>query len=135
MRIHAADMERSVPSRQDAKWNDPCVARGPPWGQNVPAMTKHLYLREWRQLRGLSQAALGERVGVTHRTIGLWEAGKRNPPLQKQADLARELGIQPYQLWGQPNARSIDAMLEGASEDERQMVVDMVHSILTRLRR
>ncbi len=42
--------------------------------------------------RGLTQADLAERVGVTRQTIGLIEAGGYNPTLKLCLMLARETG-------------------------------------------
>jgi len=42
--------------------------------------------------KGLSQAELAKRVGVTRQTIGLIEAGRYNPSLRLCLILARETG-------------------------------------------
>ena len=46
-------------------------------------------LKEYRQLRGLTQEQLGELVGVRRETIMRLEAGKYNPSLKLAMDIAR----------------------------------------------
>ena len=46
-------------------------------------------LREYRQARGLDQAALAALVGVRRETIGRLEKGQYNPSLKLAMDLAR----------------------------------------------
>lgn len=46
-------------------------------------------LKEYRQLRGLTQEQLGELVGVRRETIMRLEAGKYNPSLKLAMDVAR----------------------------------------------
>ena len=46
-------------------------------------------LREFRQAKGLDQAALASLVGVRRETIGRLEKGQYNPSLKLAMDLAR----------------------------------------------
>ena len=46
-------------------------------------------LREFRQAKGLDQAALDALVGVRRETIGRLEKGQYNPSLKLAMDLAR----------------------------------------------
>jgi putative transcriptional regulator len=49
-------------------------------------------VRELRQAAGLSQAALGEAVGVSRQTINALETGRYDPSLTLAARLARHFG-------------------------------------------
>lgn len=49
--------------------------------------------------KGLSQAALARRAGVTRQTIGLIEAGRSNPTLRLCLILARETGCRLDELF------------------------------------
>lgn len=50
-------------------------------------------IRELRKKRGLSQRALGERIGVSNRAVSKWESGLCRPALGSLAALARVLGV------------------------------------------
>lgn len=50
-------------------------------------------IRHWRQLRGLTQAQLAERVGVSRLTINEYEQGKKNMPLHTAECIRIVLGL------------------------------------------
>jgi DNA-binding XRE family transcriptional regulator len=56
-------------------------------------------MKELRQDKGLTQAELGERCGVSRQLIGLVETGvmQSYPSLQKR--IARALGVQTSVIW------------------------------------
>lgn len=58
-------------------------------------------LRRARMQAGLSQAALGARLGLTNKTICLWEKGHQWPHVRVLADLfdALEIGELQRLLW------------------------------------
>lgn len=51
-----------------------------------------------RKQRGLSQAALAEKLGVEQPTVQRWEKGKREPSLTQLFELAGVLGVEPGAL-------------------------------------
>lgn len=56
-------------------------------------------IRKARLERGLTQEALGERVGVTGAQVRLWELGKVYPRAQQRARVLDELGVElPLEL-------------------------------------
>jgi transcriptional regulator with XRE-family HTH domain len=55
-------------------------------------------LREARLQLGLSQAQLGDRLGVTGAAIGHYETGVAKPPRDRAAQLARLLGLKPGEV-------------------------------------
>lgn len=55
-------------------------------------------LAEIRKSKGLTQAALAERLGVEQPTVQRWEAGKREPDLTQLMELAAALGVEPSAL-------------------------------------
>jgi len=59
----------------------------------------NMRLRLARVERGLSQAELAEKVGVTRQTIGLIENGNYNPTLNLCVGIARALGRTLDQLF------------------------------------
>lgn len=52
-----------------------------------------MILRELRELAGMTQDALGEKVGVTRQTIAVWESGDRKPSVEQLGRLAKALGV------------------------------------------
>ena len=56
-------------------------------------------LREYRQAKGLDQAALAALVGVRRETIGRLEKGQYNPSLKLAMDLAQVFGVQGEDLF------------------------------------
>ena len=63
----------------------------------MPAMSKALgkLIREAREARGLSQAELAHRAGVTGSAVNQWESGKNVPSQKKQPRLCQLLGLDP----------------------------------------
>ncbi|MBI1220132.1 MAG: helix-turn-helix domain-containing protein [Rhodobacteraceae bacterium] len=53
------------------------------------------YLRQWRIACGLTQIALGERIGRPQSAINNYECGRAMPPLPALVKLAEVLGFDP----------------------------------------
>ncbi len=51
------------------------------------------FIAQLRQERGLTQAALGERLGVTNKTVSRWENGNYMPDVSLLTPLAQALGV------------------------------------------
>lgn len=64
-------------------------------------------LYQLRQKAGLSQAQLGEKVGVSNKAVSKWENGKTKPGLDVVNRLADTLGV------------SVDELLHAASEEKK----------------
>ncbi|GAB2024640.1 helix-turn-helix transcriptional regulator [Lactovum odontotermitis] len=60
---------------------------------------KNLKLKAARTLKGLNQAELAEKVGVTRQTVVAVESGKYNPTINLCIDICRELGCTLDQLF------------------------------------
>jgi putative transcriptional regulator len=56
-------------------------------------------MRELRAKRGLSQAELGGRVGVSRQAINLVENGKHGPSLSLAFAIARVLGLRVDEIF------------------------------------
>lgn len=50
------------------------------------------FIAQLRQEKGLTQAQLGQRLGVTNKTVSRWENGNYMPDVSLLTPLARELG-------------------------------------------
>ena len=55
-------------------------------------------LKSLREGLGLSQATLGERVGVNQPAVWKWEAGINEPSLETRHLIAAVLGEDPYAI-------------------------------------
>ena len=55
-------------------------------------------IKELREMRNLTQAALAERIGVSSKTVSKWETGKGLPDISLLQPLARALGISVIEL-------------------------------------
>ena len=56
------------------------------------------FLAELRREKGLTQQALGERLGVTNKTISRWETGCYLPDVEMLSLLSREFGVSINEL-------------------------------------
>jgi XRE family transcriptional regulator, regulator of sulfur utilization len=61
-----------------------------------PALGKAI--RQLRQKRGLTQVALGEKAGITGRSLSLIERGDANPTWATVAGIASALGVSMGEL-------------------------------------
>ena len=64
----------------------------------MAARVKKSKLRDARLHLGLSQAEVGDRLGVTGAAIGHYETGLSKPSLDRAAQLARILGLKPGEV-------------------------------------
>jgi transcriptional regulator with XRE-family HTH domain len=55
-------------------------------------------LKAWMDKNGVTQAQLGERVGVNQNTVSQWIAGKRSPAVTVILKLSKATGIEPSLL-------------------------------------
>ena len=51
------------------------------------------FISELRRKAGLTQEQLGERLGVTNKTVSRWETGTYMPPIESLEVLSKELGV------------------------------------------
>ena len=67
-----------------------------------------------RRESGWSQAELAERIRVSPSAMGMYEQGRREPPVEVLVSLARELGVTiDFLLTGQPaNQPETDALTD-----------------------
>lgn len=98
-----------------------------------PRKPVRVYLAAWRNHLGLTQQQVGDRIGggVDKATISRWENAKRTPSLNVLAAYAEALQIPVENLYRPPNEEpSLDAMLQGASKDVRDKVVEVAKILL-----
>jgi len=61
-------------------------------------MTMCDLLRKYRELRGLTQRELAERLGMTHSGYSKYERGERKINIMKWMEITKILNV-PYQVW------------------------------------
>jgi transcriptional regulator with XRE-family HTH domain len=94
---------------------------------------KPFFLKEWRDIRGLNQAELGEKIGVEGPTISRWETGAMNWTGERIYALADALGIEPDELFRDPSlpeARTVRTMraMAPALQEQAARVVEALGS-------
>ena len=67
-----------------------------------------IYIRSRREARRMTQAELGERLGVGQSAIAQWESGAKNPTADKLPLLAEALGCGVGELYSAPNDLTIE---------------------------
>ena len=82
-----------------------------PQGSNFAANLKRL-----RMAKGLSQANMAERLGVSGPSISGWEKGRARPKEDRLADLANLLGVPVSQLLVDPQPDMIHDLIDASRE-------------------
>lgn len=78
----------------------------------VPKTFKPNYLAKWRDKRGLTQDDLAAKLDTYKGQVSNWENSKRAMTFNVQAALAEALGIQPSDLFRDPDRPSVDELLQ-----------------------
>lgn len=91
----------------------------------------HLYIREWREHRALSQEKLGSLLDppVAKGQISKWEREQYRLDPGIIAELARAMDIEPAQFYYPPQRQSLDALVAGETEE----VIDLARDLVVRL--
>lgn len=90
------------------------------------------YLKEWRELRGLTQQQLADRLETGKDQVSRWESGKRGMGDKVIAALSEALSLEPGDLFRDPAVPSADELLRKATPEERQLAIDLVQRVLSR---
>lgn len=61
-------------------------------------------LRDIRTAKGITQAALAEKIGVAQTTVSAWELGIAEPSIARLRRIARALGVTTADLIGEEAA-------------------------------
>ena len=80
-------------------------------------------IAQLRREKCMSQAELGDLLGVSRAAVSEWEKGKSIPRLDKLAEMARFFHISLAELSGTPREEmSVDAELRRLPEDMQQIL-------------
>ena len=95
-----------------------------------PKPPRVIYIREWRELRGMTQDQLADLLEMNRSQISNWESGARRPLFANQIALAKALGVSPQDLFRHPNDLSLDDLLRGAHPDVKRQAFGIVKALL-----
>lgn len=79
-------------------------------------------LRSYREKKGLTQAELAEKMGITRQTVGNWESGAYSPNANEVKELSKILDIDVGELTstGKENGRSPEAIYRDLVESRTE---------------
>ncbi len=75
------------------------------------------FIADMRKEKGLTQEQLGEKLGVTNKTISRWETGKYMPDIDKLQELSSVLGISVNELLSGEKITDTDVFAKKADEN------------------
>lgn len=95
-----------------------------------PKQPRRSYLAKWREKKGLTQEQLADRIGTYKGQISNWESGRRSISAHVQAALAEALGIDPGDLWRDPDRPSADELLRGVPPEVHTQAIEMIRILV-----
>lgn len=95
-----------------------------------PKMPFRHFLKAWRLSKGLTQEMLAERLNTSKGQISNWENYKKDMTANVVAALAEALGIEPADIFRDPEAPSADLLLATATPEQRRLAMEMIKAIL-----
>ena len=101
--------------------------------KDTPAKVKpRAYLREWRIHQGLTLQDVADRMGGYHRSqVSQWETGGRGLSENRILQYCEAIGADVSQIYRLPDAQSLDALLEGATPEQKSKAYLMVKLLLS----
>ena len=88
-----------------------------PIGGSMDQIKVGNFIASMRKERGLTQEGLGEKLGVTNKTISRWETGKYMPDIDKLQELSSCLGVSVNELLSGEKIESADDFVKKADEN------------------
>ena len=88
------------------------------------------FLKEWRVKRGKTQQQLADLLDTDKGQVSNWESNKRGMTMEVQAALAFALGIEPQDLFRDPETPSADELLKFATPEKRREVFRVINVML-----
>lgn len=90
----------------------------------------HLYIKEHMDARGLNDAAIGGRLGVSATTVWRWRTQQHRLRPAKIEALAHAVGLDNSEdLYRMPGRESIDAKLKNAPDHVYEAVRDLAQRL------
>jgi transcriptional regulator with XRE-family HTH domain len=95
-------------------------------GRRAP---RRMFIREWREHRGLSQQQLADRLDTNKGAISKYENGKTRLDMVILADLAYALNVNEEDLFHHPDEPSADALLRDAPASLRASTLAFIETL------
>ena len=86
-------------------------------------------LKKYRQILGLSQAALAEKINSSTTFIGNIEIGKRFPSSKNLDLLVKALGVRPADLFAEEDEPEAHAQFVARQERKAQLEKEVIEAI------
>ena len=97
-----------------------------------PRKPRRNFLRAHREKVGLTQEQLADRIGTKKAQISNWENQNRAISPGAQEALEDALGIDPGQIYRDPERPSADELLRNASPELVQEAIDIIKVLVNR---
>jgi Predicted transcriptional regulators len=103
-----------------------------------------VFLRQWRELSGMTQEQIAEAIGTTKVTVSRMETGSREPNLGYLAAFAEVAGCRPADLFHKPGevqsetgARkpALPGSYQDATEEELALALNLIRTVRSGNRR
>jgi len=92
----------------------------------------HYYIKEHMERLGVSDEALGKKLGIGREAVWKRYSDQRRLDPWKVAQIADALGMHPSELLYPPGVPSLDAIAKDASPEQRNMAADILRRMLER---
>lgn len=92
----------------------------------------HYYIKEHMDRLGVSDEAMAGRIGVSRETVWKRYTEQRRLDPGKIQEFADALEMHPSELLFPPGTPSLDAIMEGADSDQRNMAADIVRRMMNK---
>ena len=114
-----------------------CAATAYAVGRTISGMEKiglrvpvRMYLREWREHRGLKQPQLAGRMDCSVAKLSKLESGDQRMTDAWMAAAAYALGIEPEDLLHHPDQPTPNMLLRDATEEQREYAIKVLRAIV-----
>ena len=97
-----------------------------------PRRVRRVYLAEWRESRGLTQAQLADRLGCNVMTVSRWELHKTAISTDALAALAEALGgdmMEPEDLYHHPDQPTPNQLLRGQTAEIQEQALNVIMAL------
>lgn len=89
----------------------------------------HYYIKEHMERLGVSDEAMAGRIGTTRETVWKRYSEQQRLTPGKVAEFADALDMHPSELLFPPGTPSLDALIDGADEKQREMAADLIRRL------